>query len=337
MAGFTREELQSYARGKRGEFEGVLEKIVEIPSVSVDPARKGDVHRAARIRRVASRVVRGEGRNSTRRRATRSSTAASTAAPSYPTVTVYNHLDVQPAEGPDWNTEPFDFIREGDKYRGRGTTDDKGPAITALFGARYALEQGVPLNIHFLWELEEEIGSPHFETTIRANAKDVRDGLGRRLRHGVGLARAPGLPGRPARPAGLALRARRRARPTSTPARPAARRATRSPSSASSSPSASTGRPARSRSPASTRTSSRRRRRSSRTCKKCGFTVEGLQEGPPLPVAARQRRARSHEADLDDADLRGPRHRRRLPGPGRQDDHPAARPRRSSPAASFPR
>ena len=87
-------------------------------------------------------------------------------------MTVYNHLDVQPAEGPDWNTAPFDFIREGDKYRGRGTTDDKGPAMTALFGARYALEQGVPLNIHFLWELEEEIGSPHFETTIRANAKE---------------------------------------------------------------------------------------------------------------------------------------------------------------------
>ena len=47
MPGFTREELQSYARGKRAEFEGVLEKIVEIPSVSVDPARKGDVRRAA--------------------------------------------------------------------------------------------------------------------------------------------------------------------------------------------------------------------------------------------------------------------------------------------------
>ena len=57
--------------------------------------------------------------------------------------------------------------------------------------------------------------------------------------------------------------------------------------------------------------------------KNCGFTVEGLQEGPPVQVAPRRRRARGHEADLDDADLRGPRHRRRLPGPGRQDDHPA--------------
>jgi len=171
MSGFSREELKSYARGKRAEFEGVLEKIVEIPSVSVEPGRKADVRRAAEYAvsllessGAKAKLYETKGHPLVYGRFDRG--------PNYPTVTVYNHLDVQPAEGPDWNTEPFDFIREGDKYRGRGTTDDKGPAITALFGARYALDQNVPLNIHFLWELEEEIGSPHFETTIRANAKE---------------------------------------------------------------------------------------------------------------------------------------------------------------------
>src|SRR5439155_1252690 len=53
------------------------------------------------------------------------------------------------------------------------TTDDKGPAVTALFGARYAWEQDLPLNVDFLWELEEEIGSPHFETTIKEHAKEL--------------------------------------------------------------------------------------------------------------------------------------------------------------------
>ncbi len=171
MSGFTREELKSYARGKRAEFEGVLEKIVEIPSVSVEPGRKADVRRAAEYAVSLLESLGGKaklyetkGHPIVYGRFDRG--------PNYPTVTVYNHLDVQPAEGPDWNTKPFDFIREGDKYRGRGTTDDKGPAMTALFGARYALDQNVPLNIHFLWELEEEIGSPNFETTIRANAKE---------------------------------------------------------------------------------------------------------------------------------------------------------------------
>ncbi len=58
------------------------------------------------------------------------------------------------------------------------------------------------MNVNFLWELEEEIGSPHFETTI-AQREGFRDRLRRRLRHRVGLARAPRLPGGPARSPGL--------------------------------------------------------------------------------------------------------------------------------------
>ena len=55
-------------------------------------------------------------------------------------------------------------------YHGRGATDDKGPALSALFGARYAIEQGVPINVRFLWELEEEIGSPHFAAGLKNRA-----------------------------------------------------------------------------------------------------------------------------------------------------------------------
>ena len=116
-----------------------------------------------------------------------------------PTVTVYNHLDVQPAnrKKEPWRTEPFEFVKEGNRYFGRGTTDDKGPAMTALFGARYAYENGAAANIHFLWELEEEIGSPHFEETIRENAADfATDSVV--VSDTVWVSRA-----RPAQPAGL--------------------------------------------------------------------------------------------------------------------------------------
>ena len=54
--------------------------------------------------------------------------------------------------------------------RGRGATDDKGPALAALFGARYAIDQGVPINVRFLWELEEENGSPSFASAIKNRA-----------------------------------------------------------------------------------------------------------------------------------------------------------------------
>jgi acetylornithine deacetylase/succinyl-diaminopimelate desuccinylase-like protein len=172
MSAFAREELQSYATNARPDYEAALGKIVEVPSVSVDPAHKADVRRAAELAidmlesaGAKTKVYETKGHPIVHGRFDRG--------PSYPTVTVYNHLDVQPAEGPDWKTAPFEFVRDGDRYLGRGTTDDKGPAITALFGARYAVAQGAPVNIHFLWELEEEIGSPNFEATIKANAKEL--------------------------------------------------------------------------------------------------------------------------------------------------------------------
>ncbi|HTD51561.1 MAG TPA: M20/M25/M40 family metallo-hydrolase [Thermoanaerobaculia bacterium] len=169
--GFSRDDLKRYAASQRGEFEKVLGEIVEIPTVSVEPDRKAEVHRGAEyaVRLLESsgaktELIETKGHPIVYGRFDRGA--------DLPTVTVYNHLDVQPAEGPDWRTPPFQFTKRDGKYLGRGTTDDKGPAITALFGARYAWEHEVPVNIHFLWELEEEIGSPHFEETIRARAKD---------------------------------------------------------------------------------------------------------------------------------------------------------------------
>ena len=116
--------------------------------------------------------------------------------PALPTVTVYNHLDVQPAEQADgWNSPPFQFTREAEssgrplRWFARGTTDDKGPALAALFGARLALQTDARVNIQFLWELEEEIGSPHFAAGLAAavagDAKGGRRAAGDGLRRGV--------------------------------------------------------------------------------------------------------------------------------------------------------
>jgi acetylornithine deacetylase/succinyl-diaminopimelate desuccinylase-like protein len=168
---FAKEDLKKYAAGQRDEFEKILERIVEIPTISVEPERKPDVRRGAEYAATLlescgakARIYDTKGHPIVFGRFDRGA--------SLPTVTVYNHLDVQPAEGPDWETPPFDFVRKGDRYFGRGTTDDKGPAVTTLFGARYAWEHDVPVNIHLLWEFEEEIGSPHFEPTIKENAKE---------------------------------------------------------------------------------------------------------------------------------------------------------------------
>jgi acetylornithine deacetylase/succinyl-diaminopimelate desuccinylase-like protein len=165
---FTRPDLERFAARERDRFEGLLRDFVEVPSDSAEPGRKVEVERcaelgAATIRAFGGRaeIFRVPGGNPIVLGSFESGKAC-------PTVTVYNHLDVQPAsrETEPWRTEPFTFTKLRDMYFGRGTTDDKGPALTALFGARAAIEAGVPLNVKFLWETEEEVGSPHFAETL---------------------------------------------------------------------------------------------------------------------------------------------------------------------------
>jgi len=166
--------LLSFARKNRESFESLLKEFVEVPTVSADPTKKIAIHEGAKLACDTIRtfggaatiletsghpIVHGVFGNDSAR----------------PTVTVYNHLDVQPAskETEPWETEPFVFTKKGDRYFGRGTTDDKGPALTALFGIKAAMEAKVPVNVRVLWEFEEEIGSPSFEKGISAAAAEL--------------------------------------------------------------------------------------------------------------------------------------------------------------------
>ncbi|MDX2023335.1 MAG: M20/M25/M40 family metallo-hydrolase [Deltaproteobacteria bacterium] len=165
--------LKTQIQRLRGAFEDRLARLVEIPSVSMDPTRKADMDRCAEeaascLREVGAtvEVVPTGGYPIVVGKLIRD--------PALPTVTVYNHLDVQPADPAEWNTPPFKFTRKGSRYFARGSTDDKGPALAALFGAQLAVADNVGLNIQFLWELEEEIGSPNFD---RGMAKLTKAGF----------------------------------------------------------------------------------------------------------------------------------------------------------------
>jgi acetylornithine deacetylase/succinyl-diaminopimelate desuccinylase-like protein len=172
-------KLEAHARGQRDAFERLLKDFVEVPSVSADPAHQPDQEKVAEL---GAETIRKFGGRAELHRAAGGTPVVLGAFgddPGRPTVTIYNHLDVQPAskETEPWRSEPFVFTKKGDTYFGRGTTDDKGPALTALYGAKAALDAGVPVNVRFLWETEEEIGSPNFAETLRqigpAAATDV--------------------------------------------------------------------------------------------------------------------------------------------------------------------
>jgi len=169
-----KKSLLAWARDHRADFESTLQQFVDTPSVSAEPERLGDIRRCAelaqaKIREFGGRaeILETDGNPIIHGRFDSGS--------NLPTVTVYNHLDVQPAsrETEPWKTDPFVFSKDGDRYLGRGTTDDKGPALTALFGIQAARAAGVQANMHVLWELEEEIGSPSFDGAMKKYAKQL--------------------------------------------------------------------------------------------------------------------------------------------------------------------
>jgi acetylornithine deacetylase/succinyl-diaminopimelate desuccinylase-like protein len=163
---FDPDHLQNYIEANRPRFEEMLSAVVEIPSVSMEAERRDDIERCADL---ACQLLRDSGADAEKVPTKGFPVVVGTFPfdPSRPTVTIYNHMDVQPAKPSEWERPPFTFTVEGDTYYGRGTTDDKGPALTALMAARYANENDMPLNIRFVWECEEEIGSPHFEAFLR--------------------------------------------------------------------------------------------------------------------------------------------------------------------------
>ena len=160
--------IGEYISGVREEFETKLAALVEAPSVSSDPERLGDIRKCGEL---AAEFLRGVGAEAELVETPGNPVVFGSLVTdkNNPTVTIYNHLDVQPADPAEWHKSPFVFNREGDRYEGRGTTDDKGPALTALMAVKYAVDNGIPLNYKFIWELEEEIGSPNFETFTRQN------------------------------------------------------------------------------------------------------------------------------------------------------------------------
>ena len=93
-----------------------------------------------------------------------------------PTILVYGHYDVQPTgELAEWITPPFELVRDGDVMRGRGVTDDKGPVLIVLKVAQafMAQEGRLPLNVKFLFEGEEEIGSPNLPKFLQEHAQEL--------------------------------------------------------------------------------------------------------------------------------------------------------------------
>jgi acetylornithine deacetylase/succinyl-diaminopimelate desuccinylase-like protein len=149
-----------------------LAEFIAVPSVSRDADRETMLAAAhwlaGQLSFAAGRVVETGGHPAVR--------AEWLGVPGAPTILVYGHYDVQPTGSlAEWSTPPFELSVDGDIIRGRGVTDDKGPLYLVVKTAQAfaAQEGGLPLNVKFLFEGEEEIGSPHLPGFLAEHAAEL--------------------------------------------------------------------------------------------------------------------------------------------------------------------
>lgn len=182
-------EAIGYAQAHAGQFVEELKDLLRIPSISTAPEHAGDVRRAAEF--VAAGLLRAgleEVRLIETSTPSREGSAGRSGHPlvygewrkagaGKPTVLLYGHYDVQPAEPlEEWTSPPFEPTeREGDLYA-RGAVDDKGQmwmhvkALESLLQSEGAL----PVNVRVIVEGEEEVGGEGIAAFVREHGDALK-------------------------------------------------------------------------------------------------------------------------------------------------------------------
>jgi acetylornithine deacetylase/succinyl-diaminopimelate desuccinylase-like protein len=167
----SQDNPHDYLDRRRDESIAELRDFVAIPSIAAQSDHAEDVRRAARW--VADRMTRA-GIAGVQLLPTALHPAVYgewLGAPGAPTVLIYGHYDVMPP-GPLhlWTSPPFaPEVRDGRLY-GRGATDDKGNMFVPILAVEAMLRTtgALPLNLKFLFEGQEEMGSPHLAELVAA-------------------------------------------------------------------------------------------------------------------------------------------------------------------------
>ncbi len=164
-------EIIEHIESRHEEYLEELNAFLEIPSISTGSSRQEDIQRAAEfVRGELDRsgmqpeifpteghpIVYGERIEHTDR----------------PTLLIYGHYDVQPVDPIDlWETGPFEPSVRDDCLFARGSADDKGQVFIHFKSTQAFMEQAgeLPVNVKFLVEGEEEIGSPHLLPWVESN------------------------------------------------------------------------------------------------------------------------------------------------------------------------
>lgn len=165
---------ESIEKNKQRYLDELME-LLRIPSVSADPKFKADVLRTADF---VKEKLEAAGLNNTEICPTAGFPVVygdKIIDPSLPTVLIYGHYDVQPADPYElWNSPPFEpVIKDGYIYA-RGSADDKGQVYMHVKAIEILLENNaLPCNVKIIIEGEEEVGSDHLGDFLKANKEKL--------------------------------------------------------------------------------------------------------------------------------------------------------------------
>jgi acetylornithine deacetylase/succinyl-diaminopimelate desuccinylase-like protein len=150
--------------------------VLRFPSISTSSAHAGDLRHCADW--IAAKMS-GMGLTTTVHPTPRHPVvvAKSRHIPDKPTLLIYGHYDVQPVDPVDqWATPPFEPIIKDGRIFARGATDNKGQFMAHLCGVEKTLQHHgrLPLNLIFLIEGEEEIGSPSLAPFLKEHRDELK-------------------------------------------------------------------------------------------------------------------------------------------------------------------
>ena len=163
--------MKQYIEQNKERFFDELFSILRIPSISAKQENKSDMVRCAE--RLKELLIEA-GADMAQVMPTSGNPVVfgrKTVDPSYKTVLVYGHYDVQPPEPLEkWHTDPFEPVIHDDAIWCRGANDDKGQLFMHIKAFEYLVRTGqLKHNVKFIFEGEEEIGSPSLPEFIKAN------------------------------------------------------------------------------------------------------------------------------------------------------------------------
>jgi len=169
-------DIKKYVAENKQRFLDELFELLRLPSVSADPKYKNDMLKTADF---VAEKLKAAGADKVEICPTAGYPiiyAEKITDPSKPTVLVYGHYDVQPADPLElWKTPPFEpTIRDGKIYA-RGACDDKGQVYMHIKAFELMMHQGIlPCNIKFMIEGEEEVGSSNLGIFLKDNKKRLK-------------------------------------------------------------------------------------------------------------------------------------------------------------------